>query len=372
MRQIDPIREQFLSIPLLDRALFDKRSAAPEAIYKDGSVSHSGMTQSLYPLTFDPIYQYRLWGGRRLVNWLKTPLPADGPIGEAWLLSDRSDHPSRVADGPFKGWTVAQLMTRSRIDILGKLENRFERFPLLLKFLDVHQMLSVQVHPPDERIDLIPPGNTGKTEAWVVLEAEPGSRIYAGLKPGTTAAHLRALTGRTVDDHLASFTPTPRNSILINAGVVHALGNGAVVFEVQENSDVTFRLYDWDHIDPKTGHTRPLQIEQALACIDFKQGEIKPVATITDMPHPVARQRLIDCAHFQLWRVQASAPFSVGAIDEPRVLVCLEGAGGIESNGAEFPLEKGCVVLLPAVLGLCTFRPHTPTILLEIGVARSS
>jgi mannose-6-phosphate isomerase len=141
---------------------------------------------SLYPLRFTPICQYRLWGGRRLADWLKTPLPADEPIGEAWILSDRDDYPSRVAEGPLKGRTIAQLMGRSPKSILGKLAPRFPRFPLLLKFLDVRDMLSVQVHPPDSKVDLIPTGETGKTEAWVILEAEPGSRVYAGLKPGPT------------------------------------------------------------------------------------------------------------------------------------------------------------------------------------------
>jgi mannose-6-phosphate isomerase len=230
----------------------------------------------------------------------------------------------------------------------------------------------VQVHPADDKTDLIPPGNTGKTEAWVVLEAEPGSRIYAGLKPGTTAADLRGLSQGTADDHLASFTPARENTILINAGVVHALGNGVVVFEVQENSDVTFRLYDWDHIDPKTGHPRPLQIDQALACVDFGQGAIRPVAPVVEMTNEVVRQRLVDCAHFRLWRLQGAAPFSVGVLDEPRVLVCVDGTGNIEQNGAEFSMERGAVVLLPAVLGPCRFRPRSPVTLLEAGVADSS
>ena len=236
------------------------------------------MTEALYPLAFEPIYQYRLWGGRRLADWLEAPLPGDGPIGEAWLLSDRDGHPSRVANGPLKGRTITQLMEQSRAEILGRLASRFQRFPLLLKFLDVREMLSVQVHPPDDKTDLIPQGDTGKTEAWVVLEAEPGSRIYAGLKPGTTAADLRSLSQKTVNDHLASFTPSPGQTILITAGTVHALGDGVMVFEVQENSDVTFRLYDWDHIDPKTGQPRALQVDQALACIDFTQGAVEPVA----------------------------------------------------------------------------------------------
>src|SRR5580658_2234121 len=150
----------------------------------------------LYPLRFEPIYQYRLWGGRRLASLLTAQLPGDGPIGEAWVLSDREDHPSRVSNGSLKGQTIAQVLEQFPEQVMGKLAGRFRRFPLLLKFLDAREMLSVQVHPGyvhqgDVHKDLLPAGETGKTEAWVVLEAGTKSRIYAGLKPGTTEADLR-------------------------------------------------------------------------------------------------------------------------------------------------------------------------------------
>jgi mannose-6-phosphate isomerase len=145
----------------------------------------------LYPLRFEPIYQYRLWGGRRLASLLSAPLPGDGPIGEAWVLSDRTDHQSQVANGPLRGQTLGQVIEQFRKPLMGKLSSRFTRFPLLLKFLDAHEMLSVQVHPSDDSSELVPAGDTAKTEAWVVIEAENGSHIYAGLRPGTTAGNLR-------------------------------------------------------------------------------------------------------------------------------------------------------------------------------------
>src|ERR1039458_7994447 len=193
----------------------------------------------LYPLRFEPIYQYRLWGGRRLAGLLTAPLPGDGPIGEAWVLSDRADHPSRVANGPLKGRTIGELLEQSPEQLLGKLAQRFHRFPLLLKFLDAREMLSVQVHPGDAHTDLLPAGETGKTEAWVVLEAGPESRIYAGLKQGTTADDLRrALTNQTGAEPPHCFPPKPGDGVFIPAGTVHSLGGGIVVFEVQLNSDV--------------------------------------------------------------------------------------------------------------------------------------
>jgi mannose-6-phosphate isomerase len=326
-------------------------------------------THALYPsLRFEPIYQYRLWGGRRLSNVLSAPLPGDGPIGEAWLLSDRDDHPSVVADGSLKGRTIAQLMAQSPEQLLGKLAGRFRRFPLLLKFLDARDTLSVQVHPSDRETKYIPAGETGKTEAWVVVEAGPESRIYAGLTPGTTSKNLReAIASGTVADHLASFRPKSGDGVLIPAGTVHSLGD-VVVFEVQQNSDVTFRLYDWNHVDAKTGQPRPLQVEQAMACIDFAQGAIGPVVPVVEEDSPALRERLFDCEHFGLWRLSGESPFAVGAVDVPRVLVCLAGEGQLEHDGTHYTFGKGDVVLIPAVVGACLCRPRGPMTLLEVSL----
>ena len=323
---------------------------------------------SLYPLRFEPIFQYRLWGGRRLGAWLSKPLPGDGPIGEAWVLSDRDDHASLVADGPLKGATLTQLMARSKGQILGDLAARFDRFPLLLKFLDVRQMLSVQVHPSDDKTQLIPAGERGKTEAWVVLEADPGCRIYAGLKPGVTAQDLRALTTRTADDRLASFKPEAGQGVLIEAGGVHSLGDGVMVFEVQENSDVTFRLYDWGHVDAKTGQPRPLQVDQALASVDFDQGAILPVQPEVETAQPTRGERVFHNTHFDLKRWQGSQAFDVGAAGEARVLVCVDGAGRICGASQDVEMERGDTVLLPAVMGAGRFIPDGEVTLLEIAV----
>jgi mannose-6-phosphate isomerase len=323
----------------------------------------------LYPLRFEPIYQYRLWGGRRLAGLLTPPLPGDGPIGEAWVLSDRDDHPSRVANGPLKGRTISQLLDQFPEQLLGKLAHPVSRFPLLLKFLDAREMLSVQVHPADTHTDLLPPGETGKTEAWVVLEAGPKSRIYAGLRPGATAETLRqALTSGTVADHLACFTPKPGDGVFIPAGTVHSLGGGVVVFEVQQNSDVTFRLYDWGHVDAQTGQPRALQVDQALACIDFAERAAGPVAPVVEVTAPVSRERLFDCEYFRLWRLRGHSPFSVGAAGVPRVLICSEGAGQMERCGTTYAVGKGEVWLLPAAVGACTFQPRGPVSLFEIAL----
>jgi mannose-6-phosphate isomerase len=319
-------------------------------------------------LCFEPLFQYRLWGGQRLGPWLDRPLPGDEPIGEAWVLSDRDDHASRVAEGPLKGVTLTDLMARARDGLLGVQAGAHERFPLLLKFLDVEKMLSVQVHPRDDQTDLIPPGDTGKTEAWVVLEANAESRIYAGLRPGTTEADLRALSKDSADRHLAHFTPKAGQGVAVEAGTVHSLGDGVLVFEVQENSDVTFRLYDWDHIDAKTGRPRDLQVDQALACIDLAQGPIEPVSPVVEETAPVVREQLFDNEHFRLWRRRGEAPFEVGAMGAARVLVCVEGLGAVQYDGADFDLKRGGVMLIPAEVGPCAFRPDGSVTLFEIAI----
>jgi mannose-6-phosphate isomerase len=322
----------------------------------------------LYPLKFKPIYQYRIWGGRRLTNLLRKPLPADDPIGEAWILSDRDDHPSKVTEGPLKGQTISQLLASSPELLLGRNFADYKRFPLLLKFLDAQKVLSVQVHPSDDKKEYIPAGESGKTEAWVVLESGKEGLIYAGLKPGTTENSLRqSLSNHKVADDLSSFKPEVGDSVFIKAGTVHTLAD-LVVFEVQENSDVTYRLYDWDRIDEKTGKPRDLQVEQAIACIDFNQTNISAVTPVIEKDETVLREKIFDSDKFILWRLTGKTVFKVGEDKAPRILVCIKGAGDIETDGDKYKLTKGEVMLLPAVVGSCRFLPHDESILLEIAL----
>jgi mannose-6-phosphate isomerase len=323
---------------------------------------------TLYPLRFEPIYQYRLWGGRRLAALLSAPLPS-GLAGEAWILSDRDDRASQVADGPFKGQTISQLLKQFPEQILGRLAHQFQRFPLLLKFLDVHKMLSIQVHPTEANKNLLPAGETPKTEGWVVLEAGTESRIYAGLKPGTSQASLRlALESGTVVDQLAEFSPEPGDAVFLPAGTVHSLGGDVVVFEIQQNSDVTFRLYDWGHVDAETGKPRALQVEKAMACIDFAEGPVGRTSPVVEATTPVNREKLFDCEHFRLWRLRGKSLFTVGSAGVPRVLVCIGGVGQIEHGSDSYRVREGDIFLLPAVLGACDFMPGEAVTLLEIAL----
>jgi mannose-6-phosphate isomerase len=264
-------------------------------------------------------------------------------------------------------------MEEFRGQLMGKLAPRFRRFPLLLKFLDAHELLSVQVHPSDAHPELIPAGDTAKTEAWVVIDAEKGSHIYAGLRSGTTSGSLRqSLDDGTITDHLVCIAPKAGDAVFIPAGTVHTLGDDVVVFEVQQNSDVTFRLYDWGHIDAKTEQPRPLQVDQALASIDFADSDGGLVTPFVVTTTPVERERLFDCEHFLLWRLRGDSPFNVGAAEMPRVLVCIEGSGWFEGGGSAYGVDKGQVWLLPAVVGACEFHPNNAVTLLEIALPESS
>jgi mannose-6-phosphate isomerase len=317
------------------------------------------METPLYPLFFEPMYQYRLWGGRKLGDILTAPMP-DGPIGEAWILSDRDDHNSVVANGELKGRTIRQVMTQFPTELMGSLKSRFSRFPILLKFLNAHEMLSVQVHPS---------GEMAKTEGWVVLEAGADSHIYVGLKSGTTRENLQyAAKNGKVEEHLAGFAPKCGDAVFIPAGTVHSLGGDIVVLEPQQNSDVTFRLFDWNHIDPNTGQLRPLQIDDALACIDFQQGEIQPVSPVVEGNGPVSRERLFLSPPFSLWRIKSQCSFVVGAALTPRIVVCIEGSGRLRHGSIQYPVKKGNVVLLPAQVGICTFHPDQPANLIELAI----
>eukprot|EP01037_Dinobryon_pediforme_P007892 gene7893-7960_t len=287
----------------------------------------------LYPLKFEPVYQ-------------------NEPVGEAWILSDRDDQPSRVAEGSLKGKKIKWLMKHEPEHLMGKFA----------------EVLSVQVHPSDELKQYIPKGESGKTEAWVVLQTGKDAIIYAGLKQGTTPGELSdSVAANKVADDLAHFKPVEGDCVLINAGTVHTLGD-VVVFEVQQNSDVTFRLYDWDRIDRKTGKPRPLQVEEAMACIDFDQTDVKKIVPIVKTDVPDLSEVLIQNEHFQLCRITGAYPFLVGKADEPRVLICIDGGGDLEYSSDIYPVKKGEVILLPASVGSCPVVPNGKISLLELAL----
>jgi mannose-6-phosphate isomerase len=327
---------------------------------------------SLYPLRFEPIFTSNIWGGRRLPQYLRREPPHDDPIGEAWVLSDVDGHLSRVANGPLAGRTLRELLAVKPERILGSAPLINGRFPLLLKFIDARQELSVQVHPNDEQAGRARPGANGKTEAWVILEANPDtSRIYAGFNHGVTAEHFRAaLELRTTPHTLHQFTPWPGDCVFLPAGTVHAIGADILLFEVQQTSDITYRLYDWDRVDAKTGRPRELHIEEALAVSHFAGGPCHAVSPRQRERHDAECEELVHCEHFTMHRVSSERPFTVGRTGECQILVVLHAGGGtaVEWNDHRDQVHTGDVILLPAEVGECHVLPSGPVTLLECGI----
>ena len=297
-----------------------------------------------------------VWGGRRLGEALGKPLPTAEAYGESWEISDHPSHHSTAVEGPAAGHTLRDLMRQEAKSLLGDAPASRGReppeaiFPWLVKFLDAWDWLSVQVHPDDESVRKLWPGEGGKTEAWFVLEAAPTAKVDAGLLPGVDEARLRAAAGdrATVAECLHSFEPRPGDCLFLAAGTVHAVGGGVLMAEVQQTSDATFRLFDWNRRDAQ-GQSRTLHVEEALACIDWTAGPVQPVRAhgYRESAAPV-RQRLVTCRYFTLDYLRDARPFPVGG-GRMQVLIVVHGCGGLDG-------PAGATTSVPATVWCC--RPR--------------
>ncbi|MFW6169501.1 MAG: type I phosphomannose isomerase catalytic subunit [Planctomycetota bacterium] len=316
-----------------------------------------------YPLRFKPILRRYLWGGRRLETVLGKPLPPGNDYAESWELVDHGADQSVVRSGPLGGATLHELVCRHGPALLGRHAPQ-PQFPLLFKFLDAQKYLSVQVHPNDEQAACLSPPDHGKTEAWVVLHAEPGSRIYAGLKPGVDRTTLRdAIAAGTAEQCLHGVQPSVGDCLLIPAGTVHALGAGLVIAEIQQSSDTTYRLYDWNRVGPD-GQPRRLHVEEALAVIDFEAGPVSPRSAESASAGHV--QRLVTCDKFVVDRRQLDAPHSIAGDQRCHLLVPLQGSLNVERDAAPAALRPGQTSLVPAAAGPLRVSPRDSATLLDI------
>jgi len=316
----------------------------------------------LYPFTFKPIFKRYLWGGRRLSEVLAKPIGQGDDYAESWELSDHAQGQSVVAHGPLAGTTLHDLVTTRGDELLGQHAPQ-ERFPLLFKYLDCQRDLSVQVHPSDAAAALLDPPDLGKTEAWVVLQAEPGSRIYAGLKPGCDHPALqRALEQGTVAACLHSFAAEAGQCLFIPAGTIHALGAGLVVAEIQQASDTTYRLYDWDRLGPD-GRPRQLHIAQSLAAIDYTATAVAP-----QEPQPTNDpriERLVACDKFVLDRLTGSGELTSAATNRFHIISVLAGVISLPAS-PPLTLTTGQTALIPASHAPLTLTAASNTIALDM------
>ena len=225
---------------------------------------------SVYPLIFEPIFKEKIWGGRKLETALNKPLPAGVAIGESWELADLEHDQSVVANGPRKGDTLGKLVAEFGRALTGPVPLFEGRFPLLIKFLDATDTLSVQVHPDKAMAERLGGHVRVKNEAWYILAADPGGFIYRGVKPGVTAESFReAIENGQVVDQLERLTVQAGDCYYLPSGTVHALGAGVTVAEVQTPSAVTYRVYDWGRIEASTMLPRALHIDEAMSCMQF-------------------------------------------------------------------------------------------------------
>ena len=220
------------------------------------------------PLTFQPIFIERMWGGRRLESDFHKKLPPQKRIGESWEIVDRAEAQSVVVDGPLCGKTLHELWTHNREEIFGDVPDT-PRFPLLIKILNAQEKLSLQVHPPENVASAL--GGEPKSEFWYVAAAAPNAELFLGFRePITRHNFAERVREGTVIDHIHRIAVQSGDAVFLPAGRVHAIGAGSLLIEIQQNSDTTYRVFDWNRTDPATGTKRDLHVEQAIQCIDFE------------------------------------------------------------------------------------------------------
>lgn len=297
----------------------------------------------------------RVWGGDRLARLLGKATGAGRVIGESWELSDRPEAESEIVGEPFHGKTLRTLIQKSPREIMGGLAGpELKRFPLLLKYVDAAAPLSIQVHPDDEAAR--PFGDRGKSECWVILHAEARARIVRGFRRGVTRKdYERAVTQGRVAEILHSFTPRSGDVIALPAGMVHAIGAGVLVAEIQQNSDLTFRIHDYGRLG-LDGKPRKLHLEEALGAIRFDDPGSEfsgDMSTDTVQPHSTTEHRgvrveeLVDGIYFNLSRYTLSANCDTElqpCPEAPRALMAIHGSGAISGRA----LKAGDTALIPA------------------------
>ena len=305
----------------------------------------------LYPLRFRPLFKRYLWGGRRLGTVLGKPIGEGSDYAESWEVVDHGADQSVVANGPLAGMTLGELVRERGAELLGRQAERHggsslqgARFPLLFKYLDCQRDLSVQVHPDDAAAARLDPPDLGKTEAWVILDALPGSRVYAGLAAGVTIRALaKAVEAGQTPRCLHSFEPRVGDVVFIPAGTVHALGAGLLVAEIQQASDTTYRLFDWNRAG-QDGKPRPLHVAEALAAIDDSICCVGPAQPQATERREV--QRLVECDKFVLDRWRIDKPMSLDGDERFHIVSVL--AGEMTVGTEKEVISRGQTVLVPA------------------------
>lgn len=289
------------------------------------------------PISFKPLYMERVWGGRELETVFGRTLPdATTPFGESWEIVDRDPEQSVVVEGPFEGKTLHELWSQHREEIFGTGLPDSERFPILIKILDARDDLSIQVHPPVAKAASL--GGEPKTEMWFIADAAPEAKLYVGLKKGVSRSDFEnAITNGTVESCVHAIHPQAGESIFIPSGRLHAIGAGLLIHEIQQNSDTTYRVFDWNRVG-LDGKPRALHVSESLASIDFDDFEPG-----MDVPQG---DLLAECDYFRTSRKTLAGGESLGNPHPERFSILGVVEGSVKSaDGRTF--SKGAFLLLP-------------------------
>jgi mannose-6-phosphate isomerase len=306
-----------------------------------------------YPFYFDPIYKPKIWGGQAFNNVLKKNAPIGTALGESWEISALAPDLSVVSNGPLSGRSLAGLCRDYPEEILGSASSAKAEFPLLYKFIDAQEKLSVQVHPDDEWAGTKGPSMRGKAEAWYIAAAKPGAKIIAGFKPGILPVDVRAAIEKNSLASTLNYMDIAEGDVLfIPPGTVHAILEGTLVYEVQASSDITYRFYDWDRRD-KDGNTRQLHVSEALAVMKTSlPAHVKTEPVVLNKSSAYSRSIRMECTHFRLEEHVFDKP---GETDLPDVnsfcvITVLKGEAVLKYPGGTQTVSRGRTTLVPASL----------------------
>jgi mannose-6-phosphate isomerase len=304
----------------------------------------------LYPLTFLPIFKERVWGGREIARLYGKNLPTGAPIGESWEISDRPGDAGIIANGPLAGKTLRWLMENHARELLGDAKPAGKNhFPLLCKILDAREKLSLQVHPPATKAAELK--GEPKTEMWFIADAMPDASLYVGLKRGVTRAEFeKKISDGSVAGCFHRIPVRAGDAMFLPSGRVHAIGEGLVIFEIQQNSDTTYRVFDWNRVG-LDGKPRELHVAQSLASIDFNDFEPKLVETKFIAEGKIQKRSLVNDPLFNVeaWNVKSGAS---GLLKPKKLQIIAVTAGEIEikSGATAVKLSAGQFSLIPASL----------------------
>jgi mannose-6-phosphate isomerase len=302
----------------------------------------------LYPLTFDPIFKERIWGGRTLAALYGKALPPDRPIGESWEISDRPGDESPIDNGPLAGRSLRWLMEQHGPEVLGSARPAGDgRFPILCKILDARDRLSLQVHPPEAIAGEL--GGEPKTEMWYIADAAPGAELYVGLRPGVTRESFEArIASGDVAECFHRIPVAAGDTMFLPSGRVHAIGAGLVIFEIQQNSDTTYRVFDWNRLG-LDGQPRDLHVPQSLRSIDFSDVEPSLADAVPVSEGPLRRRELVRHALFAADLVSASGASTVTFAPRVlRIVATVRGHLTVSGGDIEALLSPGDFCLVPA------------------------